>query len=236
MSCPDWRNLDAAARETAAWDNALRHLDGGCAACWRDALAVDPTLVFRRLPVPELSPAAEADEVAATRLAVAAMRTASRAERGTLGDRLPELASSAFPARAGRLLRLQSARSPQIARWSLAASLTLMALVFGSSHGWRNTGAGMHAAAVHGITVAAAAASPGFAPSSSTISSSSSSTLVRPLTGQAARRWGSYPAGDTLPAASRSSIDGLSQPDARVYQLDGPHMSVVMIVDEKLDV
>ena len=229
MSCPDWRNLDAAARETAAWDNALRHLDGGCSACWRDALAVDPTLVFRRLPVPELSPAAEADEVAATRLAVAAMRTASRAERGMLGDRLPELASGAFPARAGRLLRLQSLRSPQIARWSLAASLTLMALVFGSSHGWRNTGAGMRAAAVHGITVAAAAASPAFAPSPS-------STLVRPLTGQAARRWGSYPAGDTLPAASRSSIDGLSQPDARVYQLDGPHMSVVMIVDEKLDV
>jgi hypothetical protein len=39
-----------------------------------------------------------------------------------------------------------------------------------------------------------------------------------------------------LPASSRSSIEGLSRPEARVYQIDGPQMSVVMIVDAKLDV
>ena len=38
------------------------------------------------------------------------------------------------------------------------------------------------------------------------------------------------------PAASRPSIEGLSRPEARVYQIDSPHMSVVMIVDGKLDV
>jgi hypothetical protein len=39
-----------------------------------------------------------------------------------------------------------------------------------------------------------------------------------------------------LPASSRPSIEGLSRPEARVYQIDSPHMSVVMIVDAKLDV
>ena len=44
------------------------------------------------------------------------------------------------------------------------------------------------------------------------------------------------PGSAVLPAASRPSIEGLSRRSARVYQIDSPHMSVVMIVDAKLDV
>lgn len=88
MSCPDWNALacwrhDPEAGEPAAWQEALVHLDS-CGLCRAAALAADPTLVFRRLPVlgPDaLDAAAEADEVAAVQQAVAAMRTASRLER-----------------------------------------------------------------------------------------------------------------------------------------------------------
>ena len=51
MSCPDWRGLDPASHDAAA-EAALRHLDSGCQRCWQEALALDPTLIFRRLPVP----------------------------------------------------------------------------------------------------------------------------------------------------------------------------------------
>lgn len=89
MSCPNWSALAAHRndprrfrRETEpeGWPEALAHFDSSCSACRRQALAADPTLVFRRMPVAELSPAQEMDEVAAVRQAVAAMRTASRLE------------------------------------------------------------------------------------------------------------------------------------------------------------
>lgn len=80
MSCPDWSGV--AARRDAepdGWTEALDHYDG-CTLCRREALAADPLLVFRRLPVDELTPAEEQAEVDSVRQAVAAMRTAGRLE------------------------------------------------------------------------------------------------------------------------------------------------------------
>ncbi len=243
MSCPDWRRLerlvrpDLAAAAPAAdgmpgaspaaavrWQEALRHLDGGCPRCWQEAVAVDPTLIFRRLPAVELPPAQEAEEVAAARLAVAAMRTASRR-----------------PARAMQQQHL---------RWAVAAGLTAMALIFGAEHGWRGAGrlpVPMATSTARAASAAeAAAGSPGSglpgsadprslqgsqgspgAPSSPGLAVAGSGWAVTPV---------SLPSRATATATSRPSIEGLSRPEARVYQLDSPHMSVVMIVDSKLDV
>ena len=77
MSCPDWTAL--AARRDDDWTAAVEHFDG-CTLCRREALAADPLLVFRRLPVAELSPAEEQAEIEGVRQAVAAMRTAERLE------------------------------------------------------------------------------------------------------------------------------------------------------------
>ncbi len=41
---------------------------------------------------------------------------------------------------------------------------------------------------------------------------------------------------EAAPAAVESAVEDLGRPDARIYQLDGERLSVVMIVDEKLDV
>ena len=236
MSCPDWRRLDRLGRPdlaadgmpgtasavAARWQEALRHLDGGCARCWQEALAVDPTLVFRRLPAVELPPAQEADEVAAARLAVAAMRTASRR-----------------PARA----------TQQHLRWVVAAGLTAMALFFGAEHGWRGPAAGRLPAplAANGASAANAASATNVA-SATAGSGALGAAGARDSQGApgspgreiAGAGWAvtpvSLPSRATATAASRPSIEGLSRPEARVYQLDSPHMSVVMIVDSKLDV
>ncbi|MEM7587148.1 MAG: hypothetical protein AAF560_27410 [Acidobacteriota bacterium] len=73
MSCPDWQDLtdrrDADELDSATWRTALEHLDG-CSDCQSEALAADPTLMFRRLPAPEVGD----DEVAAMQQAVAGMR------------------------------------------------------------------------------------------------------------------------------------------------------------------
>jgi hypothetical protein len=84
VSCPDWTTLAAHRRERRGvepdgWPAALEHFDS-CSACRREALAADPTLVFRRMPEIAMTPADEAAEVASVRQAVAAMRTASRLE------------------------------------------------------------------------------------------------------------------------------------------------------------
>lgn len=115
MSCPNWRELahrDAFDRlgelEPEGWQEALLHLDS-CKACWSEALAADPSLLFRRLSAPSAPIAAlriEADdedaEVLAVQQAVAAMRTASRLERleksprrGVLGRSWREWAAAA---------------------------------------------------------------------------------------------------------------------------------------------
>jgi hypothetical protein len=138
VSCPDWRHLDPEAGATR-WEDALRHLDAGCQSCRRDALAADPTLVFRRLPVATLTPAAEADEVAAARFAVAAMRTASRnTGRASLEARVPSVS------RTVRSLRDRHALHGA-KRWALAAGLAAMALLFGSEHGFRGETAALEA-------------------------------------------------------------------------------------------
>ena len=88
MSCPDWtalvalreRAADAAdAAEPAGWAEAVTHLDA-CPRCRREAMAADPLLVFRRLPVAEMPEAVEQAEAESMRQAVAAMRTAKRLE------------------------------------------------------------------------------------------------------------------------------------------------------------
>jgi hypothetical protein len=84
VSCPDWTTLAAHRRERRGvepdgWPAALEHFDS-CPECRREALAADPTLVFRRMPEVKMTPADEAAEAASVRQAVAAMRTASRLE------------------------------------------------------------------------------------------------------------------------------------------------------------
>ncbi|HEY6320242.1 MAG TPA: hypothetical protein VJA16_01655 [Thermoanaerobaculia bacterium] len=290
MSCPDWRRLDPAARDASSapraaadgaraidaidaldalhavhWQQALSHLDSGCPHCWREALAVDPTLIFRRLPAPELTPAQEAEEVEAARLAVAAMRTASRMEQAARGDagarsasgrrrrRQDWQAGSGWPALA--LRRLPAIRSlPSLhvhpARWALAAGLTAMALVYGSGHGWRPLPP-MTAAAAPGAAAPAGALASSVIPSTQAGLAGQAGQDMRATSAFAAAAAEPGGQGDpgprmmppgwagasaVQPAASRPSIEGLSRPEARVYQIDSPHMSVVMIVDGKLDV
>jgi hypothetical protein len=237
--CPDWRRLDPADRDAAGaphaaarWREALRHLDSGCPHCRQQALATDPTLIFRRLPAPELGPAQEAEEVAAARRAVAAMRTASRLEGrdarepGSIGAgvRSSSAVLSSLPA-----LRALQRQPLHATRWALAAGLTAMALIFGAGHGWHAaapaTGPGSPAAADRLAGTADTAA----VPAGSTAPTFSGPTATGMMPGRAA-------ASGVLPASSRPSIEGLSRPEARVYQLDSPHLSVVMIVDDKLDV
>jgi hypothetical protein len=209
MSCPDWRHLDPDL-DTARWQAALGHLDSGCRACWQQALAADPTLIFRRLPAAVLSPATEADEVAAARLAVAAMRTASRNRAHPVRGALASLATS------GRDLHAFHGAK----RWALAASLTALALLCGSDRPWHPLAPALRALSTS-ATPASLAAQPrpfGWAHAAGPVPNAA------------------IPAMPAIPAADRSSIEGLSRPGARVYQIDGPQMSVVMIVDEKLDV
>ena len=82
-SCPDWTALvalrDREDAEPAGWAAAVAHLDA-CPRCRREAMAADPLLVFRRLPVAEMPEAVEQAEAESMRQAVAAMRTAKRLE------------------------------------------------------------------------------------------------------------------------------------------------------------
>lgn len=74
MTCPKWNDLARsrdAAEDDSAWREALEHLDG-CDACRPEALAADPTLVFRRLPAPVVTDA----DVAGMRERVALLRRA----------------------------------------------------------------------------------------------------------------------------------------------------------------
>jgi len=80
VSCPAWEPLVAErerdpAGEPAGWGEALEHAET-CPDCRRRALALEPTLVFRRLPSPS---SGEAD-VVAMQAAVAALVRARRIE------------------------------------------------------------------------------------------------------------------------------------------------------------
>jgi hypothetical protein len=117
VSCPNWSALSAhrnspRGTEPEGWTEALAHFDS-CSVCRRQALAADPTLVFRRMPVVEPTPAQELDEVAAVRQAVAAMRTASRL------DARPRPVSIFFGSKRGWK------------RWAAAAVLALASLSLG---------------------------------------------------------------------------------------------------------
>lgn len=69
-SCPDWSNLALQQdEEPDAWAAALNHLDT-CDACFDDAVASDPTVLFRCLPAPKMS----AEDVASIQDAVHNMR------------------------------------------------------------------------------------------------------------------------------------------------------------------
>ena len=115
FACPDadgWRALaahraDPRGQEPAEWAAALAHLDG-CPGCRRAALAADPTLLFRRLPVPRLGDQEIAQEVADMQRAVAALRTASR-------------------------VRVRADRGWTRTRWAAAAALATVALSLGAS-------------------------------------------------------------------------------------------------------
>lgn len=85
MSCPDWRSLVAARErdphvlgtDPPGWSEALDHLDR-CPGCAGEALALDPLLVFRRLPRTEPKPG-EVEALATEVLAL--VRAGRRAER-----------------------------------------------------------------------------------------------------------------------------------------------------------
>ena len=100
MSCPNWRALsrrrEAGSGDAPEWRSALRHLDE-CPACQAAAPAVDPTLLFLRLPAPEM----DRDGVEAMKRAVASMRRGEtiehrRSPRARYGLRAGALASVAL--------------------------------------------------------------------------------------------------------------------------------------------
>ena len=137
-SCPDWTALVALRErddaEPAGWAEAMTHLDA-CPRCRREAMAADPLLVFRRLPVSEMPEAVEQAEAESMRQAVAAMRTAKRLEsrRSFAGWR----------------------------RWAAAAVLTVASLAMGDRAPVElNPAAAESAAAPEAVAVAAAPAAP----------------------------------------------------------------------------
>lgn len=168
------------------WAEAMAHFDV-CAECRRIAIAIDPTLGFRRLPsaVAEMSVAQEADEVARMISAVSALRAERRVTR-------------------------RSERTPW-ARWSAAAALVLASLWVGSlGDGAPRAGAG-----------------PGSRAFEAEALSSAATTLPASIDPESSNGFSSR---------IGLAVEGVDRPDARVYQYDGDQLSVVMIVDESLDV
>lgn len=190
MSCPDWISLTAHRRERdgfepEGWGEALAHLDGGCKLCRRQALAADPTLVFRRLaavPAAAMTPAQELSEADAVRSAVAAMRAASRLDSLESRPR----ASSGWK------------------RWSSVAAV---------------------------LALAALAVPSGYDPTGST----SDSTLFREGRVEVGPLDEPVAAGQQV-GLQEPVVEGVNLPDARVYHMSGEGLSVVMVVDESLDI
>jgi hypothetical protein len=196
VSCPDWNALTAHRRERdgsepAGWGAAVAHLDG-CGLCRKQALAADPTLVFRRLaavPAVTMTGSEERSEADAVRAAVAAMRAASRLD--SLEAR-PRIATGG------------------LRRWSVAAVAAVLALaVLAAPAKQDGSGHTPHDAAIF--------------------------REGRVDAGMASR--------EILPAAASTQADfgepvveGVNLPDARVYHMSGEGLSVVMVVDESLDI
>ncbi|MES1241821.1 MAG: hypothetical protein ABUT39_09405 [Acidobacteriota bacterium] len=200
MSCPDWTALTAHRRdrdaiEPAGWSEALAHLDGGCSLCRRQALAADPTLVFRRLaavPAVSMTPVQERSEVEAVRAAVAAMRTASRLDS----------------------LEARPRTSSVWKRWTMGALAAALALA--------------------AVTIPGGPGGPASKPAPSKKAAADAAIF----------REGRVDVGpyDGLVAAAQQAdleepvVEGVNLPDARVYHMSGEGLSVVMVVDESLDI
>ena len=202
--CPDWRTLsrhrvEPDGVEPLGWPQALEHFDR-CPLCRKEAIAADPTLLFRRLAAPaplstlgsHASPASSAastsggEEIEAMLAGVAALRAASR---------------------------LAAPRRPHVLhgwqRWAVAAALAVAALSLGTNR----------------------------LPAGGALRTLAAIPAVADLAAPGVDRIDTAPSGlNVVPAANPSPIEGLNRPDARVYQMDGDHLSVVMIVDESLDV
>ncbi len=196
-SCPDWTSLaahrrDRDAAEPEGWSEALTHFDG-CKVCRRQALAADPTLVFRRLsvvPASVMSPAEERSEVEAVRAAVAGMRAASRLD--SLEGRS----------------RTHSGPSGW-KRWPVAAAAAILALAaVASPVHHRSADQPMEVASLSGLPVAQGSwDGPG---------SAEAANMQIDLDGPV--------------------VEGVNLPDARIYHMNGEGMSVVMVVDESIDI
>ena len=216
MTCPDWTRLsahraDPRRAEPAGWELALAHLDG-CGECRRTALVADPTLAFRRLAVDDDAPAGDVEAMVE---AVAAMRRASRLLPPPQGRRPRPPAAPPAVDRA-----VAAARDLLGRGWARAAAAVVLAaglLALAPSH---PPPAPLGAA---GERVAAAAGGPDLA-----------GPVPRVGAGLAAPARASW----AVDSASAAPIfEGLDRPqDARVYQLDGDGLVVVMIIDETLDV
>lgn len=80
MSCPSWPSLIAERQRSGespeGWDAAVAHLDG-CEACFRQAVRLEPSLVFRRMPAVTVT----GDEVEEMRRRVALLRRVRQVER-----------------------------------------------------------------------------------------------------------------------------------------------------------
>jgi len=182
MTCPDWGKLAALPREDAPWREAVAHLDH-CERCWPLALRIDPTLVFRRLPDPEI----DASMVEEVRRGVAVLRRSGAVE----------------PAR----FRLKSAR------WGIAATLFLafsLALAPGGRHSLPAT------------------------PEAST------SLMAEAREGHDSLPTGHLIAGQSQALANTSVeaplVEKIGERGARIYQIRGKGVAVVMIVDHHIDV
>jgi len=194
VSCPDWQALAAHrlerearhAAEPEGWREALEHFDS-CRSCRREAIAADPTLVFRRLAAPAppapMTVSRDLDDAEAMRQAVAAMRAARRVEPA---ERRPGAFSG-------------------WRRWAAAAVLTAASLIAPSDKGGP---VGRQADAAR-----------------EEIFAMPETAMTQAAMARTARE-----------SAGLPTVEGVSRPGARVYHMNGEGMSVVMVVDESLDI
>lgn len=120
MSCPSWKRLlterEAVGGDSREWNDAVAHLRT-CDACRGRVSRLDPTLLFRDLPEPELGQD-EGDRMVAVvesllrRRRLRSRRWMSTARRAAAAAVLVVVSLFALPARQGRDARLPSEPSP----------------------------------------------------------------------------------------------------------------------------
>jgi hypothetical protein len=130
MSCPAWDRLVAhryegprahEAQEPPGWREALDHLDS-CSRCREEALAADPSLVFRSLSRESTGPRIDAGEIEALRTGVHALRRAHRVEE-------PSRTEWSHRSRSGRTRSILTAVSRGAASRIAAAVILAAALL-----------------------------------------------------------------------------------------------------------